>query len=60
MPFLVNANSSDFAQEHEWIFDGPFNDFIPLWYRVVGYSIVQTMIFIIFIDVILQALGDFI
>jgi len=44
MPLLVNANLEEVAPHLGWIFDGPFNDFIPLWYRAVGYTVTQTMI----------------
>ena len=36
---LVNANLSEVTPMIGWIFNGPFNDFIPLWYRVVGYTV---------------------
>jgi len=38
---LVYANFAEFGWE---LFKGPFYDFTPQWYAVVGYQIVQTMI----------------
>ena len=41
---LVQANLSEHVPQLNSIFNGPFTDFLPLWYVGVGYKIVQTMI----------------
>jgi hypothetical protein len=42
---LVQANLQDYnIPVVKTVFDGPFTDFLPLWYVGVGYKIVQTMI----------------
>jgi len=38
---LVYANFSEFGITS---FDGPFYDYQPNWYSIVGYKIVQTML----------------
>ena len=40
---LVYANFTEFGGT---FFEGPFYDYQPGWYSLVGYKIVQTMIFI--------------
>ena len=45
MLLLVQANLSEYnIPGASNILDGPFTDFLPLWYVGVGYKIVQTMI----------------
>ena len=42
---MVQANLSEYHIPYvSTIFDGPFTDFLPLWYVGVGYKMVQTMI----------------
>lgn len=42
---LVQANLQEYQIPYASdILDGPFTDFLPLWYVGVGYKIVQTMI----------------
>lgn len=41
---LVNANLSDNFTFLGTILHGPFTDYSPMWYKVCGYYIVQTML----------------
>jgi len=60
MPLLVNANLGEVAPKLSWIFDGPFYDFIPLWYKTVGYTITQTMIINALMPVFVQTIAAWI
>jgi hypothetical protein len=55
---LVNANLEETMPLLGGIFTGPFNDYIPVWYRSVGYTIVQTMLMNAFIPIFSQMATD--
>ena len=55
---LVNANLEETIPPAGTIFNGPFNDYMPIWYSAVGYTIVQTMIINAFMPVISQVISD--
>ena len=56
---LVYANFSEFS-EGETFFDGPFYDYQPGWYSVVGFKIVQTMIINAFLPIVTESMPIFI
>lgn len=56
---LVNANFDDTFPKLGYIFRGPYLDYDPEWYPVVGYLLVYTMIFNAIFPVIMQFVADF-
>jgi len=50
---LVYANFDEIGLE---FLNGPFYDFSPEWYAIVGYSIVQTMVINAILPLIFEAL----
>jgi len=54
---LVYANFSEFGITS---FDGPFYDYQPSWYSIVGYKIVQTMLINAFFPILTEVLPVFI
>lgn len=55
---LVNANFADTFPSLGSIFRGPYLDYDPGWYSVVGYLLVYTMIFNAIFPPIMQAIAD--
>ena len=52
---FVYANFSEFGIT---FFEGPFYDYSPDWYSVVGYKIVQTMIIYMFFPIGLEIMPN--
>lgn len=56
---LVYANFTEFGGDGKSFFDGPFYDYQPGWYAVVGYRIVQTMIINALLPILFESLPIF-